>query len=180
MLRQLFQGRIWSVTTGVVVEDSAERNVLWLPSGAPGKRPVGDLFEGWRLRDHVHARPGGILRVREHPEPYAVLLFGVDGAFRGWYVNLEEPLVPTQLGWDFEDHLLDLWVERDRTWRWLDEDELEGAVARGIFTAEQEVEFRDAGVRARDRVLGGDFDEWCRWRPEPEWRQPELPAHWAD
>ena len=174
VLRQLFRGRVWSLVSGNVVEDSAERTVLWLPPGAPGRRPVGDLFGGWRLRAHVHDRPGGILRVREHDVPYAVLLFGVDGHFRGWYVNLEDPLVPTSAGWEFEDHLLDVWIEPNGTWRWLDEDELDGAVARGLFTTARADELRLDGERALERVLRGDFDRWLEWRPDRNWPLPEL------
>jgi hypothetical protein len=165
VLRQLFQGRVWSVSRAMVVEDVPARLVLWMPPGVRGQRPEGDLFETWTLRDHVYDRPGGILRVREHAEPYSVLLFGVDGAFRGWYVNLEDPLIPTDDGWEFEDHLLDVWIESDRTWRWLDEDELEEAVARGIFAVQKAAEIRAAGRRALERVLRGDFDAWLEWRP---------------
>lgn len=176
LLRQLFQRRTWSWTTGNVVEDSDERVVLWLPPGARGQRPDGDLFDGWTLRDHVYGRAGGILRVREHAQPYAVLLFGVDDAFRGWYVNLEDPLVRTDDGWEFEDHLLDVWIEHDRSWRWLDEDELAGAVEHGIFSDERAAEIRAAGEQARDRVLAGEFDAWVDWRPDRAWPTPEPRA----
>jgi hypothetical protein len=175
VLRQLFQGRTWSLTTGNVVEDSDERLVLWLPPGARGWRPDGYLFDGWELREHVHTRAGGILRVREHAEPYSVLLFGVDDAFRGWYVNLEEPLARTPDGWEFEDHLLDVWIDADRSWRWLDEDELEGALARGIFSAEEGASIRVAGEQALERVLRGDFDAWVDWRPDTAWPPPPEP-----
>jgi hypothetical protein len=36
-----------------------------------------------------------------------------------WYVNLEQPQRRSRLGFDFEDRLLDVFVEPDGRWRWL-------------------------------------------------------------
>jgi hypothetical protein len=99
-----------------------------------------------------------------------------------WYVNLQEPLARTPLGFDTVDHLLDVVVELDRSsWRWKDEDELEEGVGAGMFSPADARRFRSWGERARDRVLRGDppFDrDWSAWRPDPAWPVPELPAGW--
>jgi uncharacterized protein len=56
-----------------------------------------------------------------------------DGAFVGWYVNLEAPERRTPLGIDTWDHVLDLVVAPDLTsWRWKDEDEFAWAQAVGL------------------------------------------------
>jgi hypothetical protein len=114
VLRQLFRGRLWNAVPVLVAADTAELLVLWLPPGVVWAAPDGDLFDGWTLRKRRFDRPKGLLRLTEPGASYSVLLFWHDdGSFRGWYVNLEEPLPPSLLGWDLEDHLLDLWIEPD-------------------------------------------------------------------
>lgn len=107
-----------------------------------------------------------------------MLLFGVTAEFEGFYVNLEEPLVRTPVGWDFEDHLLDVWIDPDGGWRWVDEDELAEAVELGVFSEREAAAIRAAGERALERVLAGEYDAWREWRPHPSWQRPELPAGW--
>ena len=52
-----------------------------------------------------------------------------------WYVNLEEPLKRTAIGFDYLDQLLDIEIAVDlSSWKWKDEDELEAAVVRGVMT----------------------------------------------
>src|SRR5439155_2348082 len=75
----------------------------------------------------------------------AAPLHHLDGSFRGWYVNLEQPQQRTTLGFDFEDELLDIWVEQDSDPEWLDEDEPEEAVRRGVFPPERTARIRTNG-----------------------------------
>src|SRR3954464_11704013 len=65
-----------------------------------------------------------------HPPRSAYSLwffFSPAGAFRNWYVNLEEPAVRWRadglLGLDTVDQDLDIVVDADRGWRWKDEEE---------------------------------------------------------
>lgn len=166
----------------VVVEESDERLVVWLPQGATMKRAEGDLFEDWRLHDRVVRRRNGILRVKEPEEPYSLLHFWEDdGSFAGWYANLEGPFLPTPLGWDYEDHLLDLWLPAGGGWEWLDEDELARAVKLGLRTRAEAAAAREAGERALARLLAVDPPArtgWEDWRPDGGWPLPELPAGW--
>jgi hypothetical protein len=165
-----------------VLEESAARLVLWLPPGIVGKRPDGDLFEGWTLRDRVLRRRNGIVRVTEPGDGYSLLHFwDDDGSFAGWYVNLEGPLVRTALGWDFEDHLLDLWLPAGGEPEWLDEHELARAVELGLRTEGDAAAARAAGERALGRLLarGGTVRTgWEEWRPEARPPLPQLPPGW--
>jgi hypothetical protein len=90
----------------------------------------------------------------------------------------------TAVGFDYMDHALDVRITPDRSsWSWKDEDELEEAVARGIFTAEEARSFHVEGERAVRRVLDREppFDEpWEDWRPNPTWRVPTFPIGWDD
>lgn len=182
VLRQLFGGRIWSVLPAVVVEDSVERLALWLPPGVVGKTASGDLFEGWTLADRTLERRNGILRVTEPGEAYSILHFWrEDGSFAGWYVNLEQPLRRSSVGWDFEDELLDVWLEPGGSWRWLDEDELERAVELGLRSESEARAIRAAGERALEHLLGLQEPSrtgWEDWRPDPGWDLPALPGDW--
>ena len=99
-----------------------------------------------------------------------------DGSFRGWYVNLEQPQQRTPLGFDFEDELLDIWVERGKEPELLDEDELDEAVRRGYFKAQ-----RAAEIRAKaERILANPPwpTGWEDWQPDPGWQVPALPPGW--
>ena len=103
--RDVHRGRVWRAQACRVVEDSDELIALWIPSGTPtflpidleGKRiriPVGD----WELepvaswtRDAVClARPG-----RAH----SIYVFWREGTFEHWYVNFEDPLRRTPVGY---------------------------------------------------------------------------------
>ena len=59
----------------------------------------------------------------------------LDDSFTGWYTNLCRP--PDLCGdrWIGHDLFLDLWQPVDGAPTWLDEDELQGAVASGIIDA---------------------------------------------
>jgi uncharacterized protein len=137
----------------------------------------GDLFSDWSLEDRLVDLRAGQVRISRPAEPFSVLLFlHEDGSFRGWYVNLERPQQRTALGFDFEDELLDIWVEQGKEPEWLDEDELEEAVRRGFFSAE-----RAARIRTNaERVLANPPwpTGWEDWQPDPGWQVPNLPPGW--
>jgi hypothetical protein len=103
------------------------------------------------------------------------------GTFGNWYVNLERPHLWHANGCDTRDTLLDVVCEAPRRWRWKDEDELEIAVAVGAITREDAVGIRAEGERvvaAIERWASPFADGWERWRPDPSWPAPELPADW--
>jgi uncharacterized protein DUF402 len=150
--------------------------VLWLPP-ATAYAIGDDLFGDWELHERIFESSAGQLRVSRPGEPFSIHLFRhPDGSFRGWYVNLERPQRRTRLGFDFDDEVLDIWVEPGADPRWLDEDELEEAVRRGVFSRE-----RAAAIRANgERVLADRPwpTGWEEWEPDPGWQLPALPPGW--
>lgn len=177
-LRQRFRGRLWGVTAAVVVEDSPALLALWMPAGSETMtgRVAGDLLGDWTLEPAPLRGP--ILRLTRPGEAHSVLHFRhPDGSFRGWYVNLEHPLRRTRVGFDFDDLVLDLWLEPGAEWRWLDEDELEAALARGLLSPAEAALARAEGERviAANRFPTG----WEDWEPDPTWPIPALPAGWS-
>jgi Protein of unknown function (DUF402) len=171
---QLFRGRPWHVWAARVVRDDRDLVALWLPRGAEWLRPVGSLFGDWtHERAQVEAPE---LRLTRPGAAHSILLFFDEAeSFRGWYVNLEEPFRRTGRGYEYVDQLLDIWIEPDGSRRWLDEDELEAAVDRGVYSAAEAAAIRAEG----ERVLEAwPFPTgWEDWRPDPAWRPPLLPAN---
>ncbi len=135
----------------------------------------------WELAARVWMR-GPILSWAWPGVAHAVLLmFHPDWSVRHWYVNLQNPLRRTAMGFDTVDHVLDAIVEPDGSWRWKDQDELEKVVRRGIFSSDEAMDFRAEGERAVRRLRDGEppFDrDWTAWRPDPSWPVPQLPAGW--
>jgi hypothetical protein len=188
-LRELWDGRIWSARAAIVVRDDEEARILFTPydttvmvafdeDGHELRIPT----DRWVLRpSRRHARH--VLSFAWPTEPYAILaMWDPHWRFRIWYVNVEEPLRPTPVGFDTNECLLDVVIEPDlSSWRWKDEDELGEAVSLGLFSARQAAAFRRAGERGRRRVIdrAPPFDrDWSGWRPDAAWTVPELPPGW--
>ncbi|MEV4260321.1 DUF402 domain-containing protein [Kribbella sp. NPDC049584] len=177
-----------------VVRDDADGLVSWLAPGTPLLKPV--LLDG---RETRHAGPvgmfteervlkldvwrgTGILKVSPSGKPWSVWYFwGDDGTFHGWYVNLERKHVRDWAARHIStvDHVLDLWMKPDRTIEWKDEDELEGAVTAGRFTAadaERIVGDAHAAIRDIEAWTSPFSDDWQFWTPPPTWRVPAAPT----
>ena len=177
--RDVHGDRVWRAQACRIVEETAELVALWLPRGSPAMLPVDGggarlriPGETWRL-EPISSKRDALCLGRPGRAHSIYLFFGPDGAFEHWYVNFEEPLRRTALGFDTFDHKLDLIVQPDRSYRWKDEDELEEAAALGLVDP--------AAVRAEaDRVLAEwPFPTgWEDWRPDPSWPVPRLPDAW--
>ncbi|MGZ5288034.1 MAG: DUF402 domain-containing protein [Actinomycetota bacterium] len=186
-LREVWDGRVFYARPVTVVEDTPTRSMFYVPPVVRSLEPEDDEGTLLRIPDrdwHLERR-----EVLHHPflsfafpdTPYAVLASWdrESGEFRGWYINLQSPLRRTDVGFDTREHVLDVLIPPDRsTWAWKDEDELEQAVAEGLFTEDEAERFRAAGERAVEQIILREppFDEdWEHWTPEPGWDTPELP-----
>lgn len=187
VLRELWRGRIWAARALTVVRDEEDGRMFHLPPGAPAfaaareGRLLREPAEDWELVERPWDH-GPVLSFAWRDVAHAVLrLTRRGGAPWCWYVQLEDPLRRTPVGFDTVDHVLDAVVELDGTWRWKDEEALEAAVARGDFTPEQAAGFRAEGERGVARILDREppFDrDWWSWRPDPAWPLPSLPDGW--
>ena len=188
VIREVWRGRVFEARPTTVVRDDPDGSMFFLPGGVGCGLPIGEDGEELRIPDRPwrhEVRPRGeqpFLSFAWPDTPYSVLRWTSTDGRTAWYVNLQEPLARTPIGFDTTDHALDVLVELDRSsWRWKDEEELADAVAQGMFTPEQAEGFRTWGRRARDRILGGEppFDRtWDDWEPDPSWPRPELPVGW--
>jgi hypothetical protein len=191
VVRQHRHARFRAVTPMVLVEDQPSRTLLYVPRGtrflAPADRSgrvtrsicdeVGTTPDHWRDHAALHIVPGGaafavMVRWRQSFEDFA-----------GFYVNVQEPLRQTDIGFDSMDQTLDVLIAPDRSQVLVkDEDELHDAARRGFFSAAEVAEIRAAAHTATEMVLDRlpPFDEpWHRWRPDPTWSAPQLPDDWA-
>jgi hypothetical protein len=177
--RDVHRGRVWRAQACRVVEETPEHAALWMPRGSLAMLPVDDTGariripgEAWEL-EPISSKRDAICLGRAGRPHSIYLFFKPDGAVEHWYVNFEQPLRRTPVGYDTFDHKLDLIVMPDGTYRWKDEDELEHAAAAGLLNP--------SDVRAEgERVL----EEWPfptgweEWRPDPTWPIPQLPEGW--
>jgi hypothetical protein len=178
--REAWRGREYIRIPVRVVEDGADGLLFYLCEGTPYAFPAG----GWPFADaHPWAARGGFrgegILVSQRPgDAHAVWHFwsGDERRFRGWYVNMQEPIRREGLSFLTQDEELDIWIEPDGAWSWKDECELEEWVPRGRFTPEDVRRIRAEG----ERVLAEwPFPTgWEEWRPDPAWDVPELPAEW--
>lgn len=190
MLRSVFQGHVRFAMPHTLIELTPERVALYLRAGTAGRRFAGAPLHAvddlsaydWSLREHVWRRTQ-VLRLSSFGAAHSVDVQwdAGTGAHLCWYVNLQEPLRRTALGFDTRDQALDLVVRPDRTWAWKDEDHLEVATERGRFTPQQAAAIRAEGERVLESVerWGSPFcDGWESWRPSVAWPVPTLPRGW--
>jgi hypothetical protein len=190
VLRYLRGRRAAWVRPVTVVEDTDELNVLYVCAGTPTKelvRPDGSpiprsMSYEQRFRLELKLGDGNwgthqTLHLTPPAAAHSIWLFWTeDWKFLGWYVNFQEPLTRTPIGFDTVDQVLDIWVQPDLSWEWKDEHELEAAVRLGRFTREDAAAIRAEGERV---VAEWPFPTgWEDWRPDPAWTVPQLPEGW--
>jgi hypothetical protein len=187
VFRFVWPWRVFSAIPATVVESTTARTVLWIAPGTPVRWPPGqrltmrELQQGeWTYDEAEWYRSR--LMIHERGAAHSVYVqWGRAGDLLGWYVNLEEAWRDTRLGFDTTDHLLDIWIDPDRSWRWKDEDHLAEAVEIGLFTREKADAIRAEGERAIERIESWKppfSKEWESWRPDSAWPLPQIPAGW--
>ena len=190
LLREIHHGRIRVARPATLVRDAAYLVAAYLALGMRWKRPV-DARTGARMRMPATAWPlqdagwerSRWLQLIEPGVAHAIHLWWLppDWRFGGWYVNLQEPVRRGPLGFDYMDHMLDIVIGPDLSWRWKDEDELAEAVSVGLVTQAWAAEVRREGERVFERLERRQApfcDGWEEWQPDPAWPLPALPSGW--
>jgi len=166
-----------------VVQDDAESLALWLPRGSRGMlwraaagQPRELVEDSWR-RD--------TLRLMFPGKAYSIWLFweGEPRSFTTYYVNFEEPFRRNPLGFDTNDHALDILVWPDLQWQWKDREEFEGLIASGNYSAEfgRWVEETARVVLELIESRATPFDgSWLGWVPPEDWKVPVLHPRWRE
>jgi hypothetical protein len=187
-------GRISTMFAVRVAADDEQGLRLWLPLGSPYWR----LLTNDGVSHHETAidqlGPARLTRAiwtgsdvliwMPADRAYSVWWFWSDGAFDGWYVNLEEPHVRWSdrgcAGVDTADQALDLFVAPDHSWRWKDEDEFAARTGHPLYwSAAQAHQIRGTGDRLTKLAEAAAFPfdgTWTGFRPDASWTVPPLPA----
>jgi hypothetical protein len=170
-----------------VLDDGPDGVQLYFPAGAEYIRWLLPGPEGERPEPTYATWPGDMLRMMFPGRQYSIWLFwdreGGGRKFTGYYVNMEEPFRRTEIGFDTNDHALDIVVAPDLNWRWKDVEEFEELVANGAYREEFAASVRSAAEEAVELIEGRKSpfgDGWETWEPPAEWDPPSLPEHWKD
>ena len=174
-----------------VVEDSDDLLALFVAAGsiykAEPKRSAAEKRSGTRTRvpQHEYVWRNDTLRLMFPGKHHSVSLFwSSEGQMRSllkYFVNMEEPFRRTSVGFDTQDHTLDIVVTPELKWHWRDEEELVNHVKEGFFSAELAEAIRAEGLQVIDAVTRGVHPclrGWADWSPDPTWPIPTIPAAW--
>ncbi len=184
-------GRIEMCWPCRVVEDSNDLLALFIAAGSPFKAGP-KLTASEKSAAARHDVPPGekvwrydTLRLMFPGRCHSIWLFygNESGArrLRKYFVNLEEPFRRTAVGFDTQDHTLDIDVTPELTWRWRDESELANHVAQGFYTPALAAHARAEGERVVDCIVRRENPctrRWPDWRPPPHWGVPNFVAGW--
>jgi hypothetical protein len=174
----------------IVVQDSPELIALYWPADTPDKIPKKRLTPMELLTTHkldlvdTTWNETDVLMLVTPGASHAVYAMWESEHIRlkCWYVDLQDPLRRTSIGFDTMDHLLDIVISPDRSkWRWKDEDEFREAVEIGLYSKEEARAIRAEGERVIKLMEANQSpfcDGWERWSPPPEWQNPVFPANW--
>lgn len=101
-----------------------------------------------------------------------------------WYVNLQDPLRRTPLGFDYLDQELDIIISPDLSdCRWKDEQGFAELQRLGRIDPAKAACLRAAGeqvIRQRHAPDGLFRQGWEHWSPPSHWATPTLPPGWGD
>ena len=174
-----------------IVEDRAELVALFIAAGTPYKAGPKKTAAEKRKQRRGALPPDeyvwrtDTLRLMFPERSHSVSLsWGPHAAGRPllkYFVNLEEPFRRTAVGFDTQDHTLDVEVTPELAWRWRDEDELASHVAEGFYTAELAAAARAEGERVIEAIRRRDHEcvrGWPEWTPPLDWQVPAFAAGW--
>jgi hypothetical protein len=196
VLREIWEGKIWTAKPMIVVQDDAEVIALHIPINTVWKNSYSlhgekvttdDRMNGsWILKDTFWPSSVCCIRLTIPGESYSVLIFRNTSGneIHYWYINLEDPEAPmhrTRIGFECTDLILDMIIESNlKDWYWKDEDELQEAVDVGLISDDKARLLYTKGEQVRDLIMTGNsiFNSWENWRPDHSMKAPSLPEGW--
>jgi predicted RNA-binding protein associated with RNAse of E/G family len=189
VLRGVWHHTFWWACSATIVQDTLDLLALYWRAGTPkmvpAKRPLPQdlltnkislIAQTWMETD--------VLMLVTPEAAHAVYVMWETGQtkLRCWYIDLQEPLRRTEIGFDTMDRLLDIVISADRSeWHWKDEDEFEEAVVLGVYSPEEAWAIRAEGervIRIFQAKQSPFCDGWEQWSPPAAWEIPSLPEGW--
>lgn len=179
----------WAYPT-IVVQDTSELIALYMPAGVLGKdtdhKPTPEellAVEKINIADCQWERTD-VLFLIVPGEAFSTYVMWETGTKNlcCWYINLQEPIRRTSIGFDTMDNILDIVISPDMSnWRWKDDDEFAEARAIGFYSSEKASEIWETGERAVNLVTlerRPFYEKWATWQANSEWKTPKLSRHW--
>jgi hypothetical protein len=184
--REVAWGRPWLAIAERVVTDTDDLFVTFVPSGAPigygaGPWPTANGLHPWYPKPAWTGH--GTLIVQRPGDAYAIQHFwtGDDRRFERWYINLQAPMRRTAMGYDTDDHELDLVVWPDGRRELEDDDVMEQRVREGRYTSDEIASFRALAADIGSMVDAGRAwwdPRYADWEPDPAWGAIALADGW--
>lgn len=198
--RDTHHGRVAFVHPGRVVSDDDRGLLIWVALGSviaversvDGRGPRDMPFAEWavqRFEPRLATWQGpGVLRLFPPGAAHSVWFFrDYAGAFKNYYVNLEEPAIRWDdgdvAGIDVIDQDLDIVATPDLAWEWKDEDEFAERLALpDHYWVPDEAAVWAEGRRVIKQIEAAEFPfdgSFTGFQPNPSWLTPtELPPGW--
>ncbi|MGD8456843.1 MAG: DUF402 domain-containing protein [Anaerolineales bacterium] len=187
--RVVWRGKLWWACAATVVEDSPELTALFWQAGTPVLRPssrptVQSILQNEVESTHAEWTRTDVLSLTQPGCAHAVDLMWEAGQRNlvCWYVNLQEPLRRTKVGFDTMDQQLDIVISPDKShWQWKDEDEFAEAVEIGVFSKEEAAAIRTEGehvIQLLENNQSPFRDGWENWTPLDGWGISSFPPSW--
>lgn len=174
-----------------VVEDREDFVALFIAAGSPFKAGYKRSAAEKRRQPRTALPPteqvwrNDTLRVMLPGRSHSVSLSWAPEAGKRrllkYFINLEEPFRRTAVGFDTQDHTLDIEATPELDWRWRDEQELANHIAEGFYTDALAEAARLEGERAIESMRRHEHEcmrGWSEWSPPPEWGLPPFVAGW--
>jgi protein associated with RNAse G/E len=179
----------WAYPT-IVVQDTSDLIALYLPAGALGKDVLKKPTPQELMMDEVSQivdyewNQTDVLMLIVPGESFSIYaMWDTESkVLVCWYINLQEPIRHTSIGFDTMDHMLDIVVSPDlSSWKWKDDDEFAEAERIGFYTPQAAAQIRHTGEKAADQLLSerrSFYQKWETWQPPPGWEIPQLSPEW--
>jgi len=152
--REDWRGYLHSAVPRLLVSHEGRALVDWSPAGTVGVYASSRQYSG---REHLARSERKLLTLETCQWLYTSAAFTMGslnfvddqhwssttlgwseaGNFLGWYVNVQRPIVRTEIGYDSMDLVVDVVVAPSYEWHCKDEADFETAIGRGIFDEEQ-------------------------------------------
>jgi hypothetical protein len=174
-----------------VVEDREDLLALFIAAGSPFKAGPKLTAAQKRRQPHSALPPdeyvwrNDVLRVMIPGRSHSVLIFWAHEAGKRrllkYFINMEEPFRRTAVGFDTQDHTLDIEVTPDLDWRWRDEGELLNHITEGYYTealAEAARVEGESAIASMRRLEHECMRGWPEWSPPNAWGVPAFVAGW--
>ena len=190
LLRDVYQGRIWSARPGRMVGSVDGQELAHFAHGTVCKWPCDGTgkelrvpTQSWKLQDGYWTRNSHLHFVEVGSIWTTSIHWSETGTFAGWKVDFHAPWQRSRFGFDSLDWALDVIVNADRTWRIKDEQEFSMYQQRGVISSEEALTvtqiLHEKVLPDLDARKGPFAEEWKDWSPDIDQSIATLPEGWS-